>query len=606
MGSSRNSPSKAERRLDRKQRREAANRQDHRDKEKAREKEIKEENKYKPKKQTAWKRRDKNGNIVLWNAIKISKTSGYVLGGMAAIIILFAISPIFEDPNYVEPDRLSFTECEAIEFNDKWCMYDYKWTREYADGGTISEYAEFDPFVDLPDLGNKYTPEEQDFLPPTSDKDMEIIAEASTAQLNFDKDLSDEEWAEILKDINIGNFILPFAYGTHDHLSGFAEHDVFINQENKPEPATDILDEIGLNIVEDELPSTPEALTLLIDEIKLELDTTQAELVEVERELQRWNIEEQKLDNERFSAESAYEDAEEELDFSKKNYRHAQDMVVRTYEDRLEQDAAFKDYKVQVRVFDQAEKTYFRAMLLYDEAIADHFEAKNKAEELDDKLEELLQKLTKVKTKLNLTFRDYQFINVNLSKTCQTLIKHELQTKCPTYREMIPLFDNTLPIISGAFVEVGYDVKRLPSPLREHWKYYEQMTMTKVVSVDADTALFDRGVNIIIEANDFTVIERAGATDKTDSYNSATLEQTTWNNIHVNKKCDSVSVGPDLKVIEAAILHVLNKCTTDLSEFKIVVQNEPTEIVKEESAQWRYLKWIADLVASLHDSSNEK
>ena len=141
-------------------------------------------------------------------------------------------------------------------------------------------------------------------------------------------------------------------------------HDIFINQENAPEPASDILDEIGLNIVEDELPSTPEALTLLIDEIKLDLDTTQAELVEVERELQRWNIEEQKLDNERFSAESAYEDAEEELDFSKKNYRHAQDMVVRTNEDRLEQDQAFKDYKVQVRVFDQAEKTYFRAMLL--------------------------------------------------------------------------------------------------------------------------------------------------------------------------------------------------------------------------------------------------
>ena len=91
MGSSRNSPSKAERRLDRKQRREAANRQDHRDKEKAREKEIKEENKDKPKKQTAWKRRDKNGNIVLWNAIKISKTSGYVLGGMAAIATGLAV-----------------------------------------------------------------------------------------------------------------------------------------------------------------------------------------------------------------------------------------------------------------------------------------------------------------------------------------------------------------------------------------------------------------------------------------------------------------------------------------------------------------------------------
>ena len=570
MGSSRNSPSKAERRLDRKQRREAANRQDHRDKEKAREKEIKEENKDKPKKQTAWKRRDKNGNIVLWNAIKISKTSGYVLGGMAAIIILFAISPIFEDPNYVEPDRLSFTECEAIEFNDKWCMYDYKWTREYADGGTISEYAEFDPFVDLPDLGNKYTPEEQDFLPPP------------------------QQW------------LLPFAYGTHDHLSGFAEHDVFINQENKPEPATDILDEIGLNIVEDELPSTPEALTLLIDEIKLELDTTQAELVEVERELQRWNIEEQKLDNERFSAESAYEDAEEELEFSKKNYRHAQDMVVRTNEDRLEQDAAFKDYKVQVRVFDQAEKTYFRAMLLYDEAIAENYELQNKEVELNDKLEELLQKLTKAKTKMNLTYRDYQFINVNLSKTCQTLIKYDLSTKCPTYREMIPLFDNTLPQVSGAFVELGYDVKRLPSPLKEHWHLYEQMTMTKVVSVDADTELFDRGVNITIQAKDFVMLEDTGRKDKSASYDSSTMEQTKWHNIFVDERCSKVTVGPDLKAIEAAILHVLNKCTTDLSEFKTVITNEPTVIPKEESAHWRYLQWIADLVASLRDDSNTK
>jgi hypothetical protein len=589
MGSSRNSPSKAERRLDRKQRREAVARQNHRDKAKIREKEIKEEKKSQPKKPKEWKRRDKNGDIILWNAIKISKTSRYVLGGMAAIIILFAISPIFEDPNYVEPDRLSFAECEAIEFNDKWCMYDYKWTREYKDGGTISEYAEFDPFVDLPDLGNKYTPEEQDFLPPGGE-----------SNADFETDLSEEEWTDILKDFKIGNFILPLAYGTHDYLSGFAEHDVYL------EPKETVLDEIGLDFVEDELPSTPEALTLLIDEIKLELDMTQAELVEVEREIQQWNIEEQKLDNERFSAESTYDDAEEDLEFSKKNYRHAQDIVVRTNEDRLEQDAAFKDYKVQVRIFEQAEKTYFRAMLLYDEAIADHLEAKNKAKELDDKLEELLQKLTKVKTKMNLTFRDYQFINVNLSKTCQTLIKYDLSTKCPTYREMIPLFDNTLPQVSGAFVELGYDMKRLPSPLTEHWNLYEQMTMTKVVSVDADTELFDRGINITIQAKDFVILEDTGRKNKSESYDSSTMERTEWRNIFVDERCSKVTVGPDLKAIEAAILHVLNKCTTDLSEFKTVITNEPTIISNEESAQWRYLQWIADLVASLRDDSNTK
>ena len=560
-GGNRNSQSKAERRIDRKQRREAANRQDHRDKEKAREKQIKEENKGQPKKHKEWKRKDQNGNIILWNAIKISKTSGYILGAMAAIVVLFAISPIFEDPNYVEPERFSFAECEAIEFEDLYCIYDFKWTREYADGGTISEYAEFDPFVDLPDLGDKYTEEEQDFLPPP------------------------QQW------------LLPLAYGTHDYVSGFAEHDEYI------EPK---LDEFGISFVEDELPEDKESLTKIIERLRLDLDTTQIELMEIESDLQQWNIKEAELKNDKFAAEREFEDAEDDLEFAERTYRHAQDMTIRNNDDRLEQDAAFLDYKIQVRQFTNAEKNYNAAMNLYNQGFTTHREQENKEIELNDQLDDLLEQLTEARTKLNLVFRDYQFINVNLSRTCLTLIQNELQTACPTYRDMLPLFDNTLPYISGYFVDVGYDVKRLPSPLQDHWKYYEQMTKTRVVSIDADTDLFDRGINITIEAKDFVVIERTGATDKTDSYDSSTLEQTTWHNIHVNKKCDQVSVGPDLKVIEAAILHVLNKCTTDLSEFKEVVQREPTIIPKEQSAHWQYLKWVADLVRSLHDDSNTK
>ena len=560
-GGNRNSQSKAERRIDRKQRREAANRQDHRDKEKAREKQIKEENKGQPKKHKEWKRKDQNGNIILWNAIKISKTSGYILGAMAAIVVLFAISPIFEDPNYVEPERFSFAECEAIDFEDMYCIYDFKWTREYADGGTISEYAEFDPFVDLPDLGDKYTEEEQDFLPPP------------------------QQW------------LLPLAYGTHDYVSGFAEHDEYI------EPK---LDEFGISFVEDELPEDKESLTKIIEQLRLDLDTTQIELMEIESDLQQWNIKEAELKNDKFAAEKEFEDAEDDLEFAERTYRHAQDMTIRNNDDRLEQDAAFLDYKIQVRQFTNAEKNYNAAMNLYNQGFTTHREQENKEIELNDQLDDLLEQLTEARTKLNLVFRDYQFINVNLSRTCLTLIQNELQTACPTYRDMLPLFDNTLPYISGYFVDVGYDIKRLPSPLQDHWKYYEQMTKTRVVSIDADTDLFDRGINITIEAKDFVVIERTGATDKTDSYDSSTLEQTTWHNIHVNKKCDQVSVGPDLKVIEAAILHVLNKCTTDLSEFKEIVQREPTIIQKEQSAHWQYLKWVADLVRSLHDDSNTK
>lgn len=560
-GGNRNSQSKAERRIDRKQRREAANRQDHRDKEKAREKQIKEEKKGQPKKHKEWKRKDQNGNIILWNAIKISKTSGYILGAMAAIVVLFAISPIFEDPNYVEPERFSFAECEAIEFEDLYCIYDFKFCREYDDGGRICEYAETNPFVDLPDLGERWTPEEQDFLPPP------------------------QQW------------LLPLAYGTHDYVSGFAEHDEYI------EPK---LDEFGISFVEDELPEDKESLTKIIERLRLDLDTTQIELMEIESDLQQWNIKEAELKNDKFAAEREFEDAEDDLEFAERTYRHAQDMTIRNNDDRLEQDAAFLDYKIQVRQFTNAEKNYNAAMNLYNQGFTTHREQENKEIELNDQLDDLLEQLTEARTKLNLVFRDYQFINVNLSRTCLTLIQNELQTACPTYRDMLPLFDNTLPYISGYFVDVGYDVKRLPSPLQDHWKYYEQMTKTRVVSIDADTDLFDRGINITIEAKDFVVIERTGATDKTDSYDSSTLEQTTWHNIHVNKKCDQVSVGPDLKVIEAAILHVLNKCTTDLSEFKEVVQREPTIIPKEQSAHWQYLKWVADLVRSLHDDSNTK
>lgn len=535
---------KAERRAERKERRKAAARQDHREKEEKRAKQIKEQNKDKPKKQTAWKRRDKNGNIVLWNAVKITKTSGYILGAMATIIILFAISPIFEDPNYVEPERMSFAECEAIDFNDAWCSMDYKHCREYADGGKICEYAEENPFVDLPDLGDRWTPEEQDFLPPPQ------------------------------------QFILPFAFGQ--------------------------LDENGLTFIEDDLPTTPEALTLLIEEIKIDIERTEDEMIKTEREIQEWRVEEQKLRNERFTAESEKDDAEDDYEEAKSKYRHSQDMIIRDNDDIREQDEAYDDYKIKTRIFDQAEKEYFRAMERYDQGVDEHLKLKNELIELEDELDDLLEKLTKVKTKMNLTFRDYQFINVNLSKTCQTLIKHDLNTKCPTYREMVPLFDNTLPAISGAFVEVGYDIKRLPSPLSEHWKFYEQMTMTKVVSVDADTDLYDRGINITVQAKDFTMVEDTGRKDKTASYDSSTMEQTTWHNIFVDDRCSKVTVGPDLKAIEAAILHVLNKCTTDLSEFTTVKTTEPTIIPKEQSMHWNYLQWIAELVASLRDDSNTK
>jgi hypothetical protein len=481
---------------------------------------------------------------------------------MSALIILFAISPVFEMPDYVPPERYSFEECELIGFEDVYCMYDFKWTREYADGGVIVEYAEFDPFVDVDRDENKFTEEEQDFLPPT----------------DYIKELTDDDW-QIELDRLTGNFILPMAYGQ--------------------------MDDFGLEFIDDNLPEGKDDLTDYIEQMRIDLDTLQIKMKEIENDLQVWNVEEAQLKNDKFTATNDLEQAEENLDEAETAYRHAQDMIIRSSEDRRLQDLAFVEYKRQLLVFSNMEESYERTMVIYNLGYTTHWAQEQEIILLDDELDQMLKDLSKARIKLNLVFRDFQFISVNLSRTCLTLIQYELQTKCPTYREMVPLFDNTLKNISGEFVDVGYDIKRLPAPLKDHWRYYEQVPEWRVVTVDADPTLFKRGVEIIIQAKDFTVIERAGAQDKSASYDSKTLEMTTWKNIHVSKKCDSVSVGPDLKAIEAAILHVLNKCTTDLSEFKEVTVKEPTIIPKEQSAHWQYFQWLKNVIAGLRDTTVE-
>jgi len=63
---------------------------------------------------------------------------------------------------------MSFEECKAIDFNDDLCTLDYRFCREYADDSVLCQYAETDPFVNVDPNEDKYTEDEQDFLPPGS------------------------------------------------------------------------------------------------------------------------------------------------------------------------------------------------------------------------------------------------------------------------------------------------------------------------------------------------------------------------------------------------------------------------------------------------------
>ena len=571
MGSSRNSPSKAERRLDRKQRREAANRQDHRDKEKIRDKEIKEEKKGLTKQPKPWKRRDRDGSIILWNAIKISKTSGYIMGGMLALVVLFAISPIFEDPNYVEPERYTFAECEAIDFEDLYCIYDFKWTREYADGGTISEYAEFDPFVDLPDLGNKYTPEEQDFLPP-------IKGTGSGGG----------SWA-------IGDFILlPFAEArgpdepscyTCDNTAEAQKGD---SSEGNLWARTEVIISEDAQKELDDL--TPEISNKSVKEIKVEIENLENDINEMERDIQQWVFEGPKLKAERFTAENTLDDAQEKFDTAQKDYRDSTDMRVQSTADIRLQEAALKQFKIAARELESAKKQHDFATRYYNESAEEHRDKKNQILKLNDDLLVLLDDLNAARLASNLSNRDYQFVTLTLSDTCLTMIENGFKTNCPTYRDLYHTFDTSIPIISGQMEDLGYDLKRSEPQYDNHWKYYEQVKEWKVIIVDPDNEIVNRAANIVIQPNTFRYVENIHSYNKNPSINTEDMERYVWSNMKVTS-CRDAIVSPDLKSIAIVIEHMMSKCTTELDIIE-TIQVMPTPYVKEDSPAWNFFTWL--------------
>lgn len=118
-----------------------------------------------------------DGSIGLGHGFKIGRTGLIVMVSILVVLTLFMggmagwydqFAPDDQKAKFTAPVKLvSFEECEAIDFNSDLCNLEYKFTRTYADGATISQYAEEDPFVNVDPNENKYTPEEQDFLPPS-------------------------------------------------------------------------------------------------------------------------------------------------------------------------------------------------------------------------------------------------------------------------------------------------------------------------------------------------------------------------------------------------------------------------------------------------------
>ena len=117
-------------------------------------------------------RKLKGGGIAFGNKAKIGRTGLIVMPTFLAIILFVWAGAVgwFDDylPEVENSAFVSipFEECEAMNFDDPLCVLDYKFCRTYADGTALCEFAPENPFVSVDVNENKYSPEEQDFLPP--------------------------------------------------------------------------------------------------------------------------------------------------------------------------------------------------------------------------------------------------------------------------------------------------------------------------------------------------------------------------------------------------------------------------------------------------------
>ena len=167
----------------------------------------------------------------------------------------------------------------------------------------------------------------------------------------------------------------------------------------------------------------------------------------------------------------------------------------------------------------------------------------------------------------------YTNVSISLSKNCQTMIEYGLYTNCPTYRELVELFDTTNPTASGHFVDKGYDIERV-GIMDRHWKFYETEDNYDLIMVDPDAPFQSKSISIEIQASKFTTLSVIGS-DNSRSFNQASY--TTWENFKQTPNCKKIIVAPDIELITQAVEYAKNDCNGEIDVLEnTVVHQEPT------------------------------
>lgn len=184
----------------------------------------------------------------------------------------------------------------------------------------------------------------------------------------------------------------------------------------------------------------------------------------------------------------------------------------------------------------------------------------------------------------------YKNISISLSRTCEIMVFSGNPGNCPTYSELVQQYDNTFPNISGKFAAYGEDIRREPSMMQNHWKFYEQIPNWLVIMVDPDLKYEERTISIVIQAHDFESTQIYGA-GTSGSYKDHQV--TTYVNVKMTHDCKNILVGPDMEKLNTVINYAIDGCSEKFVIDPKITKLPPTpEIDRTETKQFKYEKWL--------------
>ncbi len=265
------------------------------------------------------------------------------------------------------------------------------------------------------------------------------------------------------------------------------------------------------------------------------------------------------------------------------------DEYKRLKQDLRETDSRGNDYDALQGQYDAAKDRYNNAVSEMDFLILDRKALLVQLSDanLEFQLKEHdLKQLNKIKPRA-----PNNWISITLSKTCQQLINANMSTNCPSYSQVVDVYDNTIPNISGDFIPTEFDVKRENPPIKESWKYYNLMMKgEKIIAVDPDADFMIRSTVVEIQSNDFVTHSLFGS--HVDPFVNGTIP--VYKNIKISDSCDTILTAPDFESVAFAVEVAKSGCMDEIKPSGYIVEKN-TKINRSESAWIQFESWLKEM-----------